>query len=226
MKHKLRSVAAWLLVLLQCINLFPAIAFAEVSEKGTISSSFTYDQPSYNIKVVDRYYDVDGDLEDENIREEKSYKEGEEYSYDALDPIPDGYKLVSDPTVTDTSTEDKEIVFVYQKLPRYTITVKDVFTNEAGVAENTTIRQEDKLYEGKSYSYSALNPIPEGYELVGVSDYAGVASKDIEIIFTYRKKTAAPNTYTMTVRDKYIDIDGSVIRIDERVNTTLNASEE
>jgi len=93
--------------------------------------------------------------------------------------------LVSDPTVTDISTGNKEIVFVYQKIPQYTITVKDVFTNELGVEENTAIRQEDKLYEGSSYHYSALSPVPEGYELVGSSDYAGKADRDMEIIFTY-----------------------------------------
>ena len=82
------------------------------------------------------------------------------------------------------------------------------------------------MYEDSSYHYSALSPVPEGYELVGSSDYAGKADKDMEIIFTYRKKIVLPNTYSMVVKDKYIDVDGSVIRIDERVNTALKAFEE
>ena len=82
------------------------------------------------------------------------------------------------------------------------------------------------MYEDSSYHYSALSPVPEGYELVGSSDYAGKADKDMEIIFTYRKKIVLPNTYSMVVKDKYIDVDGSEIRIDERVNTALKAFEE
>lgn len=181
---------------------------------------------TYTITVKDKFIDMSGAEEKTDIRKTDYIPEGDGYTYESLDPIPDGYKLVSDPTVTDTASEDKEIVFVYQKLRQYTITVKDVFTNEAGVEENTAIRQKDKLYEDSSYHYSALSPVPEGYELTGVSDYAGKASKDMEIVFTYRKKIVVPNTYAMIVKDKYIDVDGSVIRIDERVNTTLNAFEQ
>ena len=182
--------------------------------------------PQYTITVKDKFTSESGVEERTDTRKEDKVPEGKEYTYKALDPIPDGYKLVSDSTVTDTSTEDKEIIFIYQKIPSYTITVKDVFTNEAGVEENTAIRQEDKLYEGSSYHYSALSPVPEGYELVGSLDYAGKADRDMEIIFTYRKKIVLPNTYSMVVKDKYIDVDGNVIRIDERVNTALNAFEE
>ncbi|MDE7478273.1 MAG: carboxypeptidase regulatory-like domain-containing protein [Lachnospiraceae bacterium] len=212
-----------------CINPESPRSFECIVEWDISEYCFYYDYiyaPSHKIAVKDKFIDESGAEEKTDIRQTDKIPEDEEYTYEAIDPIPDGYKLVSDPTVTGTSTEDKEVVFVYQKLPQYTITVKDVFTNEAGIEENTAIRQEDKLYEGKAYSYSTLNPIPEGYELVGVSDYAGVVSEDTEIIFTYRRKAVAPNTYSMIVRDKYIDIDGSVIRIDERVNTTLTAFEE
>ena len=190
---------------------------------------FYYDYiyaPSYKITVKDKFVDEEGVEERTDTRKEDKIPEDEEYTYKALDPIPDGYKLISDPTVTDTSKEDKEIVFVYQKLHQYTITVKDVFTNEAGVEENTAIRQEDKLYEDSSYHYSALSPVPDGYELVSASNYAGKASKDMEIVFTYRKKIVVPNTFNVVVKDKYIDTDGSVIRIDERVNTVLNLNDE
>lgn len=181
---------------------------------------------TYTITIKDKFIDESGAEEKTDIRKTDYIPEGDGYTYESLDPIPDGYKLVSDPTVTDTASGNKEIVFIYQKMPQYTITVKDVFTNESGVEENTAIRQKDKLYEDSSYHYSALSPVPEGYELTGVSDYAGKASKDIEIVFTYRKKIVVPNTYAMIVKDKYIDVDGSVIRIDERVNTTLNAFEQ
>lgn len=181
---------------------------------------------THKIVIKDKFIDESGNEIEIQERQTDNVPEDEEYTYEALDPIPDGYKLVSDPTVTDTSTEDKEIVFIYQKLHQYTITVKDKFTSESGVEENTAIRKEDKLYEDSSYHYSALSPVPEGYELVGSSDYAGKADKDMEIIFTYRKKIVLPNTYSMVVKDKYIDVDGSVIRIDERVNTALKAFEE
>lgn len=181
---------------------------------------------THKIVVKDKFVDEKGVEERTDIRKEDKVPEDEEYTYEAIDPIPDGYKLISDPTVTDTASEDKEIVFVYQKIPQYTITVKDVFTNEAGVEENTAIRQEDKLYEDSSYHYSALSPVPEGYELVSASDYAGKASKDMEIVFTYRKKIVVSNTFNVVVKDKYIDTDGSVIRIDERVNTVLNLNDE
>lgn len=181
---------------------------------------------THKIVVKDKFVDEEGVEERTDTRKEDKIPEDEEYTYKALDPIPDGYKLISDPTVTDTSKEDKEIVFVYQKLHQYTITVKDVFTNEAGVEENTAIRQEDKLYEDSSYHYSALSPVPEGYECIGVTDYAGKASKDMEIVFTYRKKIVVSNTFNVVVKDKYIDTDGSVIKIDERVNTVLNLNDE
>jgi len=202
----------------------PTVTATSTKDKEII---FIYQKiPSYTITVKDKFSDESGVEERTDIRKEDKIPEDEEYTYEALDPIPDGYKLVSDPTVTDTSTEDKEIVFIYQKLHQYTTTVKDKFTSESGAEENTAIRQEDKLYEGSSYHYSALSPVPEGYELVGSSDYAGKVDSDIEIIFTYRKKIVLPNTYSMVVKDKYIDVDGSVIRIDERINTTLKAFEE
>ena len=202
----------------------PTVTDTSTEDKEIV---FIYQKiPSYNITVKDKFIDESGVEERTDIREEDKVPEGEEYTYKALDPIPEGYKLVSNLTVTDTSTEDKEIVFIYQKLHQYTITVKDKFTSESGVEENTAIRKEDKLYEDSSYHYSALSPVPEGYELVGSSDYAGKADKDMEIIFTYRKKIVLPNTYSMVVKDKYIDVDGSVIRIDERVNTALKAFEE
>ncbi len=202
----------------------PTVTDTSTEDKEII---FIYQKiPQYTITVKDKFTSESGIEERTDTRKEDKVPEGKEYTYKALDPIPDGYKLVSDSTVTDTSTEDKEIIFIYQKIPSYTITVKDVFTNEAGVEENTAIRQEDKLYEGSSYHYSALSPVPEGYELVGSLDYAGKADRDMEIIFTYRKKIVLPNTYSMVVKDKYIDVDGNVIRIDERVNTALNAFEE
>ena len=202
----------------------PTVTDTSTEDKEIV---FVYQRiPQYIITVKDKFIDESGVEERTDTRKEDKVPEDEEYTYEALDPIPDGYKLVSDPTVTDTSTEDKEIVFIYQKLHQYTITVKDKFTSESGVEENTAIRKEDKLYEDSSYHYSALSPVPEGYELVGSSDYAGKADKDMEIIFTYRKKIVLPNTYSMVVKDKYIDVDGSVIRIDERVNTALKAFEE
>ena len=214
----------------KCINQDKTRGFISHNRSGEGSAIyFYYDYipvVTHKIIVKDKFVDEEGNEIETQERQTDHVPEDEEYTYEALDPIPDGYKLVSAPTVTDTSTEDKEIVFVYQKIPQYTITVKDVFINELGVEENTAIRQEDKLYEDSSYHYSALSPVPEGYELTGISDYAGKVSVDMEIVFIYQRKKVLPNTYAMVVKDKYIDIDGSVIGIDERVNTTLNAFEE
>lgn len=213
----------------KCINPNSPREFICRTDSELSATCYYYDYipvVTHEIIIKDKFIDESGVEEKTDIRQIDYIPENDSYEYEALEPIPDGYKLISNPTVTDTSTEDKEIVFIYQKLHKYTITVKDKYVNESGVEEKTDIRQENELYEDCEYHYSALSPVPEGYELVGASDYAGKVGKDIEIIFTYRKKIVVPDTFTVVVKDKYIDIDGSVLKIDERIHTALKLNDE
>ena len=141
-------------------------------------------------------------MEDEDIREEKSYKEGEEYSYDALDPLPDGYTLGSDENVSGVASEDggritsdTEIIFVYQKKAseepvNYTFKIVDEFCDEDGNVIKTEERHTDTLPEGSEYRYKALEPMPDGYVLVSEPEYSGVVTKDTVIIFRYHEASA------------------------------------
>lgn len=152
---------------------------------------------THKIVIKDKFIDESGNEIEIQERQTDNVPEDEEYTYEALDPIPDGYKLVSDPTVTDTSTEDKEIVFVYQRIPQYIITVKDKFIDESGVEERTDTRKEDKVPEDEEYTYEALDPIPDGYKLVSAPTVTDTSTEDKEIVFIYQKIPS----YNITVRN-------------------------
>lgn len=173
---------------------------------------------TYAITVKDKFVDESGIEEKTDLRLTDYVSDDDRYSYNALDPIPEGYKLVSEPNVSDTPTEDKEIVFVYQKMPKHTVTVKDKYVTASGKEIKTDVRQEDSLYEGRAYSYGALDPMPEGYEVVSAVSYAGTVAADTEVVFVYQKE---PDIYTVAVKDKYLDESGEEVKTDMRLTVSL-----
>mgnify|MGYP000031442683 CR=1 FL=1 len=212
MKHKLRSFVVYLLCLLQCVMLFSSDILAATSEGGSISSSFKIGITSCTIKVIDRYYDDNGNFEYENIRQEDTYDYGDWYDYYALDPVPDGYVYVEDydrflygeADSEDgykeyyTSGEvdgDREVIFSYQKEPGCTITVKDKYADRFGAEIRTDIRCTENKYLGEEYSYDRTSYDENEYTLVsGYNEYgdlitsqSGTVAGDLEVVFTYRK---------------------------------------
>lgn len=89
-------------------------------------------EPSYKITVVDEFYNIDGNLvkADERLVEYK--KAGENYSYYALDPVPDGYICFSDTSYSGVVTQDTIITFVYKDDYARFVTVKGVVMYKDG----------------------------------------------------------------------------------------------
>ncbi len=167
---------------------------------------------TYTITVKDKFVGESGTEEKINLRTTDYITGGDSYSYSALEVIPEGYRLVGDTVISGTVSEDEEIIFVYQKLPKYTVTVKDKYVNGAGEEVRTDVRQEDSLYEGNVYRYEALDTIPDNYELAGASSYTGTVGADTEIIFVYQNTCK----YTVMVKDRYINESGGEIKTDIR----------
>ena len=89
-------------------------------------------EPSYKITVVDEFYNIDGSLvkADERLVEYK--KAGENYSYYALNPVPDGYICFSDTSYSGVVTQDTIITFVYKDDYARFVTVKGVVMYKDG----------------------------------------------------------------------------------------------
>lgn len=121
-------------------------------------------------------------------------------AFEALDPIPEGYYFRNsginwDRTQPTPYAGIMQIYFRYDRLKMYTITVKDKFIDEFGV-ETTDIRQTDEVYKDATYTYNALDSIPDGYKLVSQSQVKGVATEDTEIEFRYEKGNSAYVTFS------------------------------
>lgn len=82
----------------------------KVTVTGTPASSPT---PSYSVRVVDKYYDSQGQLESQSVRSESVVASGTSYSYHAL--TTQGYAVTSASSYDGTVTQDIEIVFTYKK---------------------------------------------------------------------------------------------------------------
>ncbi len=213
MKHKLRSFVAYLLCLLQCGMLFSSDILAATSEGGDISSSFKIGITSCTIKIIDRYYDDNGNFEYENIRQEDTYDYGDWYDYYALDPVPNGYVYVGDYDrflYGEADSEngykeyytygeadgDREVIFSYQKEPGCTITVKDKYVDRFGTEIRTDVRCTENKYLGEEYSYDCVSYDENEYTLVSnrytddgdlITSQSGTVTGNLEIIFTYQK---------------------------------------
>lgn len=89
-------------------------------------------EPNYKITVVDEFYNIDGNLvkADERLVEYK--KAGENYSYYALNPVPDGYICFSDTSYSGVVTQDTIITFVYKDDYARFVTVKGVVMYKDG----------------------------------------------------------------------------------------------
>jgi len=105
--------------------------------------------------------------------------------------------------------------------------VKDKYIDVDGSVIRIDERVNTALKAFEEYNFTAIDPVPEGYEVVGASGYAGKITSDTEIIFVYQKKPAEkPATYSFKVVDEFYDTDGNVIKTVERTTDTLEEGSE
>lgn len=193
-----------------------AIATPKENWSGTVDKNYTYIYFCYKAKttmntltVKDKYLDVSGVEEKTDIRQVSSFAKNSKYSVSALDP--EDYEVVGQTKYEGTLTEDTVITFVYQKKTKdFTLTIKDKYLDENGVEEKTDIRHTQTIKENESYNVDALNP--EGYDVIGDKNKSGVVISDVTIEFVYQKKA-----FTITVKDKYLDVDGKEEKVDTRL---------
>lgn len=196
--------------------------FSDSNYSGTVETSnldFTFkykEDEKCTVVVNDVYQDTDGTEIKTDERETKTDYKGFSYSYDALNPIPEGYELVSDETYSGTATDDVTINFIYKKIPTFTVKVIDEYQESDSTLISSDERLSVTVYRGQTYDYSALNPIPEGYELIGADNYSGTVTTDLTIKFVYRKIP----TFNITVIDRYEKEDGTLI---EEVTRTTDS---
>ena len=183
---------------------------------GTVNERWTYinfcykaKTTMYTLTVKDKYLDASGVEEKTDTRQVSSFAKNSKYSVSALDP--DDYEVVGQTKYEGTLTKDTEITFVYKKkLKDFTLTIKDKYLDENGVEEKTDIRPTQTIKENATYKADALNP--DGYKVVGDKTKSGVATSDVTVEFVYQKKT-----FTITVKDKYLDSDGREEKVDTRL---------
>lgn len=188
----------------------------DVTKSGTVTEDitivFTYqkDVVTYTITVKDKYLDESGAEERTDVRLTESVVAGSSYSYSALNPV--GYELKSEVTISGVANSDVEVVFVYQKIPTFTITVYDKYLNTDGTEEKTELRLTDEQLKGYEYSYNALSPV--GYSVESEAVISGTLTDDVVITFVYKKL----ETYLkVTVIDRFLDYEGNL----ERTSTRL-----
>ena len=186
-----------------------------------ITVTFRYKKnlpPMYSVKVIDEYYDVDGNLEKQEIRLETQKEENSAYSYNSLQP--ESYTITSESACSGIVTRDTSIVFTYKKNPPvlYNIKVKDIYLTSDGTEEKCDIRVNIDMEKGSAYSYQALSP--NNYTLTSNGAIAGILGQDIVIEFIYKKNP--PVQYTLTVQDVYYNVDGTEEKADIRETLTVD----
>ena len=174
---------------------------------GDVTITFTYQKdavPSipdpvvnYNLKVINRLLDENGDFIEDNVKEDKTVPNNTPYSYTA--DVIEGYSVDKN-EVVGTVTSDVIIVFTYTKIPKYTLKVVDEYYNTDGTLKDKSIRDTKNLYKDTAYSYDALNP--EGYDCISDETYAGNLTENTTITFKY-KKIPTPK-HNLKVIDRFI----------------------
>lgn len=171
------------------------------------------------LKVFDDYYDEDGSKiisssqrGSDEVAKCLETKDGViSYDVKALETENERDYEVEQAEFTGELVEDKEIHFRYIKKPKFTITVKDELYDEDGsTVTDTVVRCTDKVSKNSSYIYLAQDI--KGYTVVGESSYSGLATGDIEIVFTYKKnhEEKPKTTYKIKVEDVFYNNDGSL----------------
>lgn len=189
-----------------------------LTEDTTITFKYRKPLASMTITVHDEYRDTDNSVERTDTRPVLIVKEGSAYSLDVLSPV--GYTAVGKTNYSGTVTDNIEVTFVYKK-NSYTVTVKDKYQDSNGVEESESIRLTEIKGYGDSYSYDSLKPVREGYEVVGKASKKGTVTGDMEIVFIYK----AIKYCTVTVKDDYYSIDGSLQRSDTRLSVQKKEGE-
>ncbi len=194
--------------------------YSGVADRDLVIKFVYKKYPAYIVTVIDEYLYSDGTVERSETRKTETYFKDDSYSFDSINPVPEGYTLESNSNYTGVVNEDVTITFTYKKIPTYTITVIDEYYKFNGDLEKTETRESKVYMKDDAYSYDALSP--EGYSVESATNYAGVATQDITLTFTYKK---LPGTFTVTVVDEYLDTDGTLERTEVRLVETYTEGE-
>lgn len=177
----------------------------------------------YTLKVIDKYYDEDGNETDSDVRVNKTVEKGESYSYKALDV--DGYTVVGAKEYSGIVTGNVTLVFKYQIIPEpedtpdeYKITVIDkyiVVSSNPSVSsvfgEFTGTSDIKVAKDGKDYIYTVtretrcIDTYTEGskykykalndtkFDVIGDAQYSGVVTKGKTLEFVYLSEGYNPD---------------------------------
>ena len=180
-------------------NFDPSTGKVTITNKGTVTlNSIDTDTndavvnvqiPSYTLTV---HHYKEGTIEKLALDEVSTKYKDESYSTSVLNPIPDNYEYVSTSGTPSGIISGDTTVTYYYKLKDYTLTVHHY---KEGTTEQLALDEVSTKQHGSSYTTSSLNPMPEGYELVGTpANATGTISEDTTVIYYYKLKD-----YTLTV---------------------------
>lgn len=180
----------------------------------------------FTIRVYDKKYDANNNLESSILRLQETREKGYNYSYTANSY--QGYSVTSALSYKGTLTKDLDLIFTYKSNEKptiedkkYTVRVYDNYYDENGILVNTSLRLVETKKKGSSYSYEALNL--QGYIVTSNSNYSGTITKDIDINFSYQKPKTTNKLYTIKVVDEFYNKDGDKESYSERLIDTYEA---